>query len=101
MIEFASIWSPGTGPTRMPDYLATKANQSHVEKIFMSAPTNAKRTTNEDIIKISTTNVIIQGNNEGPMLFGKSAKIDEGKDIRTTSRTSDQSTLLGTCSQML
>jgi hypothetical protein len=50
---------------------------------------HAKRTTNGDIIKIGTVDVVIQGNNEGPMIFGKSAKINKEKDIRATSKTSD------------
>jgi CO dehydrogenase/acetyl-CoA synthase epsilon subunit len=33
--------------------------------------------TSGDIIKIGTTDVVIQGNNEGIMIFGKSAKLDE------------------------
>jgi hypothetical protein len=41
---------------------------------------NAKRTTNGDIIKIGTTDVVIQGNNEGTMIFGKSAKTDMERD---------------------
>jgi hypothetical protein len=45
--------------------------REHGEKIS----TSAKRTTSEDIIKIGTTDVIIQGNNEGPMIFGKSERI--------------------------
>jgi hypothetical protein len=50
---------------------------------------NAKRTTNMDVIKIGTTNVIIQGNNEGPMVFGESTKTNEEKDIGTTSKIVD------------
>jgi hypothetical protein len=64
------------GPARFPDYSATKTAQSdrrQGEKIS----TSAKRMTSGDIIKIGTTNVVIQGNNEGLMIFGKSAKIDE------------------------
>jgi hypothetical protein len=46
----------------------------------MSVPTNAKRTSNGDIIKIGTTYVVvIQGNNEGTMIFEKSTKTNEGK----------------------
>jgi hypothetical protein len=36
-------------------------------------PTATKRMTKGDIIKIGTTDVVIQENNEGPMIFGKSA----------------------------
>jgi hypothetical protein len=41
---------------------------------------NAKRITNEDIIKIGTTDVVILGNNEGTMIFGKSTKTDKERD---------------------
>jgi hypothetical protein len=47
----------------MPNFSAAKADQSgrgHGEKMSTS-----KRTTNGDIIKIGTTYVVIQGNNEG------------------------------------
>jgi hypothetical protein len=49
----------------LPDYSAAKADQSgrgHISKA-------AKRTTKRDIIKIGTTDVVIQGNDEGPMIF--------------------------------
>jgi hypothetical protein len=36
-------------------------------------PTATERTTKKDIIKIGTTDVVIQENNEGPMIFGESA----------------------------
>lgn len=48
-----------------------------------------KITTTEDVIKIGTTYVIIQGNNEGSIIFGKLAKTNEGKGIGATSKTSD------------
>jgi hypothetical protein len=35
-------------------------------------PTATERTTKKDIIKIDTTGVVIQENNEGPMIFGES-----------------------------
>jgi hypothetical protein len=54
----------------------------HGEKIS----TSAKRMTGRDIIKIATADVIIQGNNEGPMIFDKSAKINEEKDTRATNK---------------
>jgi hypothetical protein len=50
----------------------------HGEKI----PTSAKRTTNGDTMKIGTPYVIIQGNNGGSMIFGKSAKTGDGKYTR-------------------
>jgi hypothetical protein len=54
--------------------------------------TNAKRTTNRDVINIGTTDVIIQGNNKGPMIFGESSQTKDEKDIRTTSKKSDPKT---------
>jgi ribosomal protein S2 len=42
--------------------------------------------TDEDIIKIGTTNVVIHRNNEGPMIFGKSAKKNEEEDIGATNK---------------
>jgi hypothetical protein len=48
-----------------------------------------KRTIRGDIIKIGTTYVIIKGNNKGSMIFGKSAKTDEGKDIGATIKVAD------------
>jgi hypothetical protein len=57
----------------------------HGEKIS----TSAKRTTNGDIIKIGTTNVVMHENNEGSMIFGKTTKTDEGKDRGATSKTVD------------
>ena len=72
--------------------LAIEVDQSgrgHREKVSTVVATNAKRTTNGDVIKIGTTDVVIQGNNEGLMSFDKSAKTSEGKDIGSTSKTSD------------
>jgi hypothetical protein len=48
-----------------------------------------KRKTKEDIIKIGTADVIIQGNNQGPMIFGKSANTGKEEDIGTTSKMVD------------
>lgn len=56
----------------MSDFLASNTNQSnrgHREK----AP-NEKRTTTGDNTKIGTIDVFINGKNEGPMTFDKSAK---------------------------
>jgi hypothetical protein len=39
-----------------------------------------KRTTASDIIKIGTTEIIINGNNEGLMTFSKSTKINKERD---------------------
>jgi hypothetical protein len=47
---------------------------------------SAKRTTDGDIINIGTTNVVIQENIEGLMIFGKSAKTNDEKDIGATSK---------------
>jgi hypothetical protein len=40
-------------------------------------PTATERTTKKDIIKIGTTDVVIQENNEGPMIFGESANTNK------------------------
>jgi hypothetical protein len=39
------------------------------------------RTTKGDILKIGTTNVVIQENNEGPMIFGESANTRKKEDM--------------------
>jgi hypothetical protein len=57
----------------LPDYSTAKADQSGRGHIS----TAAKRTTKGDIIKIGTSDVVIHGNNEGPMIFGKSANTGE------------------------
>jgi hypothetical protein len=75
----------------MPNYSAKKADQSskgHGEKIS----TNAKRTTNGDIIKIGTTDVVIQWNHEGPMILGKSAKTTRRKTQEQQVKQVTQST---------
>jgi hypothetical protein len=51
------------------EYSASKADQSGRGHM----PAATKRTTKKDIIKIGTADVIIQENNEGPMIFGESA----------------------------
>jgi hypothetical protein len=43
-------------------------------------PTATKRMTKKDIIKICTTNVVVQENNEGPMIFGESANKNTKED---------------------
>jgi hypothetical protein len=43
-------------------------------------PTATKRTTKNDIIKIGITTVVIQENNEGPMIFGESANTNKKED---------------------
>jgi hypothetical protein len=51
-------------------------------------PTATKRTIKSDIIKIGTTDVVIQGNNEGTMIFGKSASTSKEGDT-TAIKTAD------------
>jgi hypothetical protein len=51
-------------------------------------PTATKRMTKRDIIKIGTTDVNIQGNNEEPMFFGKSASTSKEGDT-TAIKTAD------------
>jgi hypothetical protein len=60
----------------------TNSIGEHREKIS----TSAKRMTCKDIIKIGTTDVVILGNNEEPMIFGKSTKTNEEKDIGAISK---------------
>jgi hypothetical protein len=78
-IERRSIQSPDTGPTRLPDYSASKADQSGRGHI----PAVTERTTKKDIIKIGTADVIIQKDNEGPMIFGESANTTKKEDTAT------------------
>ena len=68
----------------MPDYSAAKADQS--DKGHIS--TAAKRTTIGDIIKIGTIDVVIQGNNEGSMIFGRSTNTSK-EEHTTASKTVD------------
>jgi hypothetical protein len=78
-IERLSIRSPDTGPTRLPEYSASKTDQSGRGHI----PATIERTTKKDIIKIGTADVIIQEDNEGPMIFGESANIAKKEDTAT------------------
>jgi hypothetical protein len=48
-------------------------------------PTATERMTKKDIIKIGTTDVVVQENNEGPMIFGESANTRK-KKIRLPSK---------------
>jgi hypothetical protein len=64
--------SLGTSPTRLSNYSVAKADQSGRGHI----PTATVRTTKKDI-KIGTLDVIIQENNEGPMIFGESANTNK------------------------
>jgi hypothetical protein len=45
-------------------------------------PATTQRTTKKDIIKIGTADVVIQGDNKGPMIFGESANTTK-KDTAT------------------
>jgi hypothetical protein len=66
------------------DYSASKADQSGRGHI----PASTERTTKKDIIKIGTAGVIIQENNEGPMIFGESANTTKKEDT-TAIKTAD------------
>jgi lactam utilization protein B len=66
------IQSADTGPTRLLECSATKADQSdrgHREKLSTIVDTNVKRTTNGNVVKIVATDVVIHGNSEQPMIF--------------------------------
>jgi hypothetical protein len=58
------------------DYSASKADQSGRRAYTCSDRKNNKK----DIIKIGTADVIIQENNEGPMIFGESANTTKKED---------------------
>jgi hypothetical protein len=51
-------------------------------------PAATQRTTKKDIIKIGTADVVIQGDNKGPMIFGESANTTKKEDT-TTIKTVD------------
>jgi hypothetical protein len=51
-------------------------------------PAATKRTTKKDIIKIGIADVIIQENNEGPMIFDESANTTKKEDT-VTIKTAD------------
>jgi hypothetical protein len=51
-------------------------------------PAATERTTKKDVIKIGTADVIIQEDNEGPMIFGESANTTKKEDT-TTIKTAD------------
>jgi hypothetical protein len=71
--------SSGTGPTRVPEYSASKADQSGRGHI----PAGTERTTKKDVIKIGTADVVIQEDNKGPMIFGESANTTKKEDTAT------------------
>jgi hypothetical protein len=79
LIERRSIRSPNTGPTRLLEYSASKADQSGRGAYTYSDRKNNKK----DIIKIGTADVIIQEDNEGPMIFGESANTTKKEDMST------------------
>jgi hypothetical protein len=60
----------------LPDYSASKADQSSRGHM----PATTKRTTKKDIIKIGTTDVVIQKESEGSMIFGESANTNKTED---------------------
>jgi hypothetical protein len=76
LIERHSIRSPGTSLARLPDHSVARTDQSGRGHI----PTATERKTEKDIIKIGTSDVIIQENNEGPMIFGESANTTRKED---------------------
>jgi hypothetical protein len=63
--------------TQSPKYL--EMAQRHIS--LSHIPTTTERTTKKDIIKIGTVDVIIQENNEGPMIFGESANTTKKEDM--------------------
>jgi hypothetical protein len=66
----------------LPEYSASKTDQSGRGHI----PATIERTTKKDIIKIGTADVIIQEDNEGPMIFGESANTTKKNKIRLPSK---------------
>jgi hypothetical protein len=54
-------------------------------------PAATERTTKKDIIKIGTTDIVIQKESEGPMIFGESANTTK-KKIRLPSKQLIQNT---------
>jgi hypothetical protein len=46
-------------------------------------PVATERTTKKDIIKIGTTDVVIQKESEGPMIFGETANTNKTEDTTT------------------
>jgi hypothetical protein len=51
-------------------------------------PVATERTTKKDIIKIGTSDVVIQEDNKGPMIFGESVNTTKKEDT-TTIKTAD------------
>jgi hypothetical protein len=58
------------------DYSVVKADQSGKGAYIYSYQENDKR----DIFKVGTTDIVVQGNNEGPMIFGKSTNTSKEED---------------------
>jgi hypothetical protein len=76
--------------------VAQTGHQTHVQQDCRSArpqrltnptgghiPAATERTTKKDIIKIGTADIIIQEDNEGPMIFGESANTTKKQDTAT------------------
>jgi hypothetical protein len=87
LIGHQSIQSSGTGPARLPDHSAAKVDQSGRGHIA----TTSNMTTKGDIIKIVTADVIVQENNEGPMIYGESTT-QAKKKIRLSTKQPIQNT---------
>jgi hypothetical protein len=83
-----SIQSSGIDPARLPDHSATKADQSDRGHIA----TTSKSTTKGDVIKIGTTNVVIQENNKGLMIFGESVDTSKKKKMQLSTKHPIQNT---------
>jgi hypothetical protein len=61
----------------LPDHSAAKADQPGRGHIS----TATERTTKKDITKVGTTDVVVQKDNEGPMIFGESANTSKREDM--------------------
>jgi hypothetical protein len=83
-IEHCSIRSPDTSPARLLNHSAAEANQFGRRAYTCSNRKNDKK----NIIKIGTVDVVIQENNEGPMIFGESANTTKKEDT-TAIKTAD------------
>jgi hypothetical protein len=60
-------------------------------------PAATERTTKKDIIKIGTTDVVIQKESEGPMIFGKSANTTKKEDTTTIKTVDPKYSMPGWC----
>jgi hypothetical protein len=66
------------------NHSVAKTDQSNRGHISIAS----KRTTEGDIVKIGTTDVIVKINNEGPLIFGESAHTSKKEDT-TANKTAD------------